>query len=136
MFGEDKAREEIEKRYGEAETLLHDEDKMEAFLQKLEEKLKLVPVAGNQLAMIPVMASMIRSYLKKEYTEVPLGTILAILGALLYFVSPIDLVPDGIPLLGYMDDAAVVALCWKWVSGDVQAYDRWRQVKSRMIEID
>ena len=135
MFSEDKAREEIEKRYGEAETLLHDEDKLEQFLQKLEQKLRVVPVAGNQLATIPVMASMIRSYLKKEYTLAPMGTLLAILGALLYFMSPIDLVPDIIPGLGYLDDAAVVALCWKWVSADVQAYERWQEERRRFIEI-
>lgn len=48
-----------------------------------------------------------------------LGGILPILFALLYGASPIDLIPDLIPLLGWSDDAMVVviaaSLVWKWV---------------------
>ena len=135
MFSEDKAREEIEKRYGEAETLLQDEDKLGAFLESLEAKLRKVPGAGKELATIPLMAAMLRSYWKKEYTQVPTGTLLSILGALLYFMSPIDLIPDVIPGLGYLDDAAVVALCWKWVAADVRAYEQWREERRKFIEI-
>lgn len=40
----------------------------------------------------------------------PRSAKLAILGAALYVLSPIDLVPDAIPLLGWIDDGVVVAL--------------------------
>ncbi|HEY0868210.1 MAG TPA: DUF1232 domain-containing protein [Fimbriimonas sp.] len=42
--------------------------------------------------------------------KVPLKAILALLGALLYGASPIDLVPDILPLLGLVDDALVIPL--------------------------
>jgi uncharacterized membrane protein YkvA (DUF1232 family) len=32
------------------------------------------------------------------------------IGALLYFISPIDLIPDHIPVIGYLDDLAVLSL--------------------------
>lgn len=38
-----------------------------------------------------------------------LGPKALIVGALLYFISPVDLIPDFIPVAGYIDDAAVVA---------------------------
>ena len=53
----------------------------------------------------------------------------AIGGALLYFISPIDLIPDFIPILGFTDDAAVLALCLKLCRDDVLEYWKW---KSRM----
>ena len=126
---------ELESRYGEATELLQDEDKMERFLQKLEKKLRKVPVAGNKLATIPVLVSLVKSYTKKEYTEVPLGSIVAILAALIYFVSPIDLIPDVIPVIGYLDDAAVIAGCLKLVETDLEDYQEWREKNGKVLDV-
>lgn len=134
-FDEQKAQEELEKGFEQAERLLHDQDKIERFLQRLEKKLKIIPIAGDRLANIPVMASLIRSFVKKEYTDIPIGTIIAIISALTYFVSPIDLIPDSIPVLGYIDDAAVVAVCWKFVESDVKEYIIWREAKSMVLKV-
>lgn len=78
--------------------MLEDEDKMERFIQGLDKKLKLIPIVGNKLAEIPIMASLVRGYVKKEYTDIPIGSIIEIVSALIYFVSPIDIVPDSIRL--------------------------------------
>lgn len=131
---EQAAKIELEKGYEKAEEFLKDEDKMERFLQRLEKKLKIIPVAGEKLAVVPIMASLIRSYWKKEYTDIPIGSIIAILSALIYFVSPIDIVPDSVPVLGYFDDAAVVAACWKMVESDVSEYQKWREKTGKVIE--
>ena len=69
----------ITSNHGEAEKLLNDEDKLEKFLQKLENKLKTVPVAGTSLAYVPVMISLVRAYLKKEYTEPPVVSLVSII---------------------------------------------------------
>ena len=45
----------------------------------------MVPGLGDTLAIVPTMISLVRSYTKKEYTEIPLGTIIAIVSALIYF---------------------------------------------------
>ena len=126
-FNEEKSMEVLEKGYKDAEDTINDEDKMERFLERLEKKLKVIPVVGEKLAMVPIMASLVRSYYKKEYEDAPLGTIIAIISALTYFVSPIDIVPDSIPVIGYFDDAAVVAACWKLVESDVKEYELWRE---------
>ena len=105
---------ELKKGYDEAEKLLHDVDELERFLQRLEKKLKTIPIAGNKLAVLPTMISLVRNYMKKEYTDIPIGTVIAIISALIYFVSPMDIVPDSIPVIGYFDDAAVVGACWNW----------------------
>ncbi len=132
---EKEALEELKKGYAEAEKLLQDEDKMERFLQRLEKKLKTVPLVGNKLATVPIMASLLKSYIKKEYTDIPIGTIIAIISALIYFVSPIDIVPDSIPALGYFDDAAVVAACWLLVESDVNEYSTWREKNNKVLDI-
>lgn len=134
-FDEQRALEELEKGYDEAEKILYDEDKLEKFLQRLEKKLKTIPVAGSKLAVVPIMASLIRNYVKKEYTDIPIGSIISIISALIYFVSPIDIIPDSIPVLGYFDDAAVVAACWKLVESDVEEYVKWRDDNNKVFDI-
>lgn len=133
-FDEEAAQTTLESGYAKAEELLKDEDKMERFLQRLEKKLKVIPLAGEKLADVPILVSLVRNYIKKEYTDVPIGTIIAIVSALIYFVSPIDIVPDSIPVLGYFDDAAVVAACWKLVESDVEEYLIWRKNNGKEIE--
>ena len=61
-LGEKEALIELEKGYDEAKEVLNNSDKMERFLQRLERKLKIIPLAGEKLAAVPVMASLIKSY--------------------------------------------------------------------------
>ena len=128
-MAESNAETLLESGFAEAEKTLNDPDEMERFLQRLEEKLKIVPVAGGVLSNIPVFISMIRSYINKEYSDIPLGTIIAIISALLYFLSPLDAIPDGIPVFGYADDAAVIIACLNLVQSDVDEYKAWRGSK-------
>ena len=123
---------QLDKNKGEAEKLLQDRDKMEHFLARLETKLSLIPVAGNYLSDIPVLISLVRAYVDKTYVEIPIGSILAIIGALIYFLSPVDLIPDIIPGLGYLDDVAVLGVAFKLVHDDVAEYKKWRDTKVLM----
>ena len=59
-----------------------------------------------------------------KYKKVPVGTIAAIVGTLLYVLSPIDLIPDFIPVIGYLDDAAMLALCLNFTKYDVEEYKK------------
>ena len=59
-----------------------------------------------------------------KYKKVPVGTIAAIIGTLLYVLSPVDLIPDFIPVVGYLDDAAILALCLNFTRYDVEEYKK------------
>lgn len=126
-----QGQEELQKGYGKAEELLKNEDKLEKFLQQLEKKLKVIPAVGGTLCNIPVLVSMLKSYLSGEYKNLPVGSLLAIVSALMYFVSPIDVIPDVIPGVGYVDDAFVVAACYKLVESDIKEYQLWREMNRR-----
>ncbi|MGT2811614.1 DUF1232 domain-containing protein [Streptococcus minor] len=133
-FSKKQAVEEIQKRYKKAENLLKDDSKMEPFLEKIEKKIKWIPFLGQEFKSIPILISMVRSYWKKDYTKVPKKTILAIISALIYFLSPIDVIPDWIPFLGQVDDALVIATCWNWVNKDIEDYRQWKkQMKEQTL---
>ena len=109
-----------------ADNLARNPDQLGKFLVHLEEKLQNIPKIGSILASVPVMVSMVRSYYKKEYTLLPIGTLVGILAALVYFVSPVDIIPDTIPGIGYLDDALVVAVTMSFIKADVDTYKEWR----------
>jgi uncharacterized membrane protein YkvA (DUF1232 family) len=126
-ISEEQAKEELEKGYDAAEELLKEPEKVEILLQRIEKKLKKIPKVGDTLAMVPIMVSLIRSYIKKEYDKAPVGSIIAIVSALIYLATPIDLIPDFIVGLGIVDDAAVLAMCYTLVNDDIKEYEKWRE---------
>ena len=110
-----------------AEKLLNDPDKMEIFLQRAEQVMQNIPFIGDKLSMLPVMISFVKSYVKNEYREAPVTVPVSIVAALLYLISPKDIVPDKIPVLGLADDIAVIYFAWKYVKNDIELYQDWRK---------
>ena len=123
-----KAEREYEKRCKKAEQLLEEPDKLEKLLQKLEKKMKKIPVVGESFSLVPAMISLVRSYIKKEYTEIPMGSIIGIISALIYILSPVDLIPDAVPGAGFLDDASILLICLKaGDKDDIEEYQKWRE---------
>ena len=75
---------------------------------------------------VKLFFSMLKDFVTKKYTEVPVGTIMAIAGSLLYVLSPIDVIPDFLPVVGYLDDAGVIALCMNFVKADLDKYKQFK----------
>ncbi|MCQ2547361.1 MAG: DUF1232 domain-containing protein [Clostridia bacterium] len=124
-----KAEEVLEQGKGKAAAILEDGGKMDELLDKLEAKLKEVPQAGVYLAEVPLMISLLKDYVQKDYRNAPLGTMLAIVAAGLYLVSPKDIIPDNVPVLGLVDDAAVITACIALTKSDLTEYSKWKEAK-------
>ena len=81
---------------------------------------------------IELMTSIVKSYYRKEYRKVPVGTIVSIVSALAYVINPFDLIPDVIPGIGQLDDALVVAFCFKMVQLDLDKYALWLEENPKL----
>ena len=125
----EKAKEALNGFKEQAEDLLKDGSKVEQVLQKAEEKIKDVPGVGSALSKFPLMLSMIRGYITKEYTEVSPKVIITMLCALIYLLSGKDLIPDSKPVLGMVDDVAVITAAFVMVNPELEAYAEWRRQK-------
>ncbi len=122
---EEKINKRLKRKEKMAKILIASEQKMDEFLLKLEEELKTLP-KGEKIANIPVFVSMIKSYIKKEYTAFPMNTIVSIVALLLYWVSPVDIIPDKIPIWGKADDICALTIVLRGVEKDVVAYKAWK----------
>ena len=56
------------------------------------------------------MLRLIRAYAEGQYPEVSESTLVVIIAAIIYLVNPLDVIPDALPALGFLDDATVIAL--------------------------
>ena len=52
-------------------------------------------------------------------------------GGLLYFILPADLIPDFLPLFGYLDDLAVLTTIMNSLKGEINQYRDWKKIGSR-----
>ncbi|WP_124981154.1 YkvA family protein [Nonlabens xiamenensis] len=81
-----------------------------------------------------IMFMMIKDYRKGIYTKIPWFTIAAITTGLLYVFSPIDLIPDFIPGLGFIDDLTVLSFITGWIETDLHSYLDWKLKQKAYLE--
>ncbi|WP_413301703.1 YkvA family protein [Bacillus sp. 1P10SD] len=81
---------------------------------------------GEARDKLQLFFDLIKAYSKGEYKDVSKGTIVTVIGAILYFVSPLDFVPDFIIGLGIIDDAAVIGYTLKKISQELEGFKKWK----------
>jgi len=74
-----------------------------------------------------VLGRMIKAYALGHYRQVPWKTIMLMVAAVIYFVNPLDLVPDIIPLTGLTDDFAVLVWVYNSVSNEIEKFINWEK---------
>jgi uncharacterized membrane protein YkvA (DUF1232 family) len=114
------SKEEAKRLIGDKEETTKKID--EAFKKASENKGKLEEVWG----FLQLFFSISRDFINGTYKEVPTGSIIAIIASLIYFLSPIDLIPDFIPVVGYIDDIFVLGLVFNQVKSDLERYEKWK----------
>ncbi|HHY28832.1 MAG TPA: DUF1232 domain-containing protein, partial [Desulfitobacterium dehalogenans] len=91
------------------------QDKLNAVFTKAE-KLNINTAPIHKVYQdILLLIQIVKAYISKEYQDIPAGSIVAIFAALIYFLSPIDILFDYIPGVGYVDDMFVLGLVLKQV---------------------
>ena len=105
-----------------------DLDKVRKDAKTAEDKSKNL---GKQFESFRVTWSLLQDYWAGKYTAVPWRLIASIGFAVAYLVSPLDIIPDFIPLLGFVDDAAVFALVVSSFQSELDNYQEWKKQQKK-----
>ena len=76
------------------------------------------------------LVRLVRCTASGEYLGTPWQTVVLITAALIYFVSPFDAIADFLPLIGFVDDAAVISVVFASISKDVEKFIAWEATQS------
>lgn len=71
----------------------------------------------------------VKAWITGEYREVPKKSVFWAVLAILYFLSPLDLIPDLFPG-GYLDDIAVISYILKKIRVDLDLFTAWEKKKA------
>lgn len=72
---------------------------------------------------------MTKAWALREYRTVPWKSLVYIVGAIVYFVNPIDVIPDVLGGIGFIDDAAVAAAVVRTVQAQLDAFREWEELR-------
>lgn len=86
---------------------------------------------GKFIKQMKLAINLVKDFRNKTYTDVPWRSIAMIAAAFLYFINPMDIVPDILPVFGYSDDAILFAAVFKSIQSDLETYGRWKGIDTR-----
>ena len=111
---------------GAREVTEQDIDKVRDKSDEIQSKFQ----SGGPLARFiedgKLLLSLTRDYVNGKYKRIPWWAISAVVFTLLYVFNPFDIVPDVLPVVGYVDDAAVFVLCLGLVEQQLREYKEWK----------
>ena len=120
-----------------AGSLLGKKGRMLSLLATFSYKLKDVEWAKMSKQDIKakffVIGRLFKAYTLGRYRNIPWKPLLIITAAMIYFVSPIDLIPDVLAGIGFTDDVAILLSVYNAAHEELDKFITWE--KSQVIEI-
>lgn len=74
-----------------------------------------------------------KAYALGHYREVPWKSMLIVLAAVIYFINPLDLIPDLLPVVGLTDDFAVLLWVYNTIEEEIDKFVAWEGSQARPI---
>jgi len=93
--------------------------------QKAEQMTMANKILRQYWADIKTTFALLRDWYNGRYRQVPYRMVASLAAAMLYMLSPVDIVPDVIPFAGLIDDALVLAAVFAMSRRDLDAYSRF-----------
>jgi uncharacterized membrane protein YkvA (DUF1232 family) len=89
--------------------------------------LEILRMISRFWSDLPLLVRLLKAWKGGSYRGLSVRTLASCAVALLYVLSPVDLIPDFIPGIGLIDDAAVLALLLHSLAQDLAAFRIWEE---------
>jgi uncharacterized membrane protein YkvA (DUF1232 family) len=124
-------KERLEAEFAEAvksaKSYVQDPQRLRALFQEAAKEAASLPrdPFKETWPYFQTMLRLIRTYCQGDYRDVDESMLVVIIAAIIYFVNPLDLIPDAIPALGFLDDATVLALAVRRTRQTLDDFMTW-----------
>lgn len=88
---------------------------------------ELLRMIGRLWTDLPLLFRLLKAWKDGSYRGLSMRTVVSLVAALIYILSPLDAMPDFIPGIGLIDDAAVLAFLLHSMAQDLAAFRAWEQ---------
>ncbi|AKD02616.1 YkvA family protein [Pontibacter korlensis] len=123
-------------------------EKAEAYLKHPAEVAKLVSdtlkkatakkgvgaLAGEVWENLQLLSRMLKAASSGEYKGIPTPTLVGGVAVLIYFLMPIDVIPDVIPVIGLLDDASLLAWFMASIKTELDKFKEWEATHPIRVE--
>ncbi|MEY2561250.1 MAG: hypothetical protein QOG51_1665 [Verrucomicrobiota bacterium] len=115
----------------DAKSYAEDPKRLRKLFEDAVEKINHIPRGpfAETWPYLMAMIRLIRAYHRGDYRDISPRNLLTLVAAIIYFVSPFDVIPDWVPVFGHIDDAFVVSLALKSIRGDLDTFMAWETSK-------
>jgi len=120
----------FKKATGKAGRYASNTSRLVELVSEVAGKLKHVGFKGNLAEFqgsVRLLIRMVKAYSSGAYRTLPWKSLVSIVAVLIYFVSPIDLIPDFLPVIGITDDVALVLWLIKTLADDIAKFSEWEK---------
>lgn len=119
----------LDKIWKRASEEIRDNERLNSLVGEVKDKLGNISLDEESrksfTESINKIIMMIRAHLQGTYRAFSNKTALLLGFGLVYFITPVDLIPDFIPALGLVDDISLIYYILKSISEDIKAFDLW-----------
>ena len=115
-----------------ANDIAGEDGKLQKLLKNVGERLNAVsqnPKVQTALEPIMIFKRMIQAHRSGKF-KVSSKTLGLIVLGLVYFVTPIDIIPDFMPILGFTDDLSVILAVFNSVKHEVEDFLDWEKTQA------
>lgn len=95
-------------------------------------------LSGNNVQgvrdQLGLLTRMLKAYANGDYRGIPWKTLISVIAVLIYFVSPIDFIPDFLPFVGFADDIALLLWLFGSIQKDLDKFRQWENQQAGMSE--
>ena len=111
--------------------ILKDKNKVSKLLEEAMNKAKANRIGpiDEIWSKLQIVFSLLKDWISGEYKQIPMGSLMILVVGLIYFITPIDILPDLIPG-GFVDDVVIFGFLFKQISADIDAYRSWKEEKA------
>uniref|UniRef100_UPI00260A9F88 YkvA family protein n=1 Tax=uncultured Helcococcus sp. TaxID=1072508 RepID=UPI00260A9F88 len=134
IFNTRKAKKIYENFKRDSKKVIDDQNKTDENISEAYDKANRLVSDKSTFSTIyedfKLLLELIQAYIKREYTVIPKGFIISAMAAVIYFLSPLDLIADFIPFIGYTDDVYIISNVLKKLHEELQNFKAWKNIKN------